>query len=402
MRQRFRESVQDDWLTIVMDSPNPSLDEDNLCALARLIRNHPQKTVVIASEGSTFCAGLDLKEVLAEKSAEKSLVALVELFNVLIDHPGPTCCLVNAPAIGGGVGLALCADVIIMSCNASFQLPVWAPYRSLADVLFPFAAARRNVRLHHFNSWYGNATSASVLLKQGHVDRVIHSNRFDDMLAEVDGVLDNSKYIPAKRKKPSKKETESRLKEAIASSRQPCFIAQTKKLFGELEPGGVFVVHGRNMQAANAVFQLVESMGIETRSLRSIEEEFKTSNSLWQTIYIGIQLAEAVIVLLTPDDEAQLTGELGQSEPRMQARPNVFLELGLALGICPEKTILLNVPPSCMPTDLLGHLRIEVGDNEDWREVVETRLGNLDRRPVQANTTRVARPERDAIYGSIQ
>lgn len=63
-----------------------------------------------------------------------------------------------------------------------------------------------------------------------------------------------------------------------------------------------------------------------------------------------MQRVRAVIVLMSPDDEARLREEFcAQGERRTegrlqgQPRPNVLFEAGLALGRHPDKTILVQV-----------------------------------------------------------
>lgn len=60
--------------------------------------------------------------------------------------------------------------------------------------------------------------------------------------------------------------------------------------------------------------------------------------------------ANAVVVLLTPDDEARLCEELrGKQEPDHekalmgQARPNVLFEAGMAFGTHPDRTIVVEL-----------------------------------------------------------
>jgi predicted nucleotide-binding protein len=62
----------------------------------------------------------------------------------------------------------------------------------------------------------------------------------------------------------------------------------------------------------------------------------------------GMSAAQVVLCILTPDDVARLHPSLqGHREPSheveatMQSRPNVFIELGIALGIRRERTIIV-------------------------------------------------------------
>ena len=106
----------------------------------------------------------------------------------------------------------------------------------------------------------------------------------------------------------------------------------------------VFVVHGRDEVVRRAMFEFLRSIG-----LQPLEWNQAISATKNPVPYIGEVLdaafaeAQAVLVLLTPDDEARL------KEPYIeptdldyernltgQARPNVLFEAGMAMGRAPE------------------------------------------------------------------
>jgi predicted nucleotide-binding protein len=71
--------------------------------------------------------------------------------------------------------------------------------------------------------------------------------------------------------------------------------------------------------------------------------------------------AQAVVVLLTPDDIVTLHPDLrGPKEPRdetaqvMQARPNVLIELGMALSAFRDKTVIVELGQLRRIADLDG------------------------------------------------
>ena len=83
--------------------------------------------VLTGSHGSAFCAGSDLRE-LAQLTEEGQgpgplLRAEAEAFAALAAMPQPLIAAVEGPAVGGGLELLLCADLVIASETARFGLP---------------------------------------------------------------------------------------------------------------------------------------------------------------------------------------------------------------------------------------------------------------------------------------
>ncbi len=84
------------------------------------------RLVVLASEGTAFCAGADLEWMksvvdygLAENVADSR--ALAELFRALDELPMPVVARVQGAAVGGGAGLVAVADIAVASTEAVFS-----------------------------------------------------------------------------------------------------------------------------------------------------------------------------------------------------------------------------------------------------------------------------------------
>lgn len=73
--------------------------------------------VVLTGEGSSFCAGVDLRRILISSSAEIEyfLDALSRALLTVFTHPRPVVAAVNGHAIAGGCVLAVATDVRLMS-----------------------------------------------------------------------------------------------------------------------------------------------------------------------------------------------------------------------------------------------------------------------------------------------
>ncbi|HEV7564419.1 MAG TPA: enoyl-CoA hydratase/isomerase family protein [Microbacteriaceae bacterium] len=88
-------------------------------ALAQVDGDERLRIAVLTGAGSAFCAGADLKEASPPPLSGES----VQLSAPLERFSKPLLAAINGPAIGGGLELALAADMRIASTAASFALP---------------------------------------------------------------------------------------------------------------------------------------------------------------------------------------------------------------------------------------------------------------------------------------
>lgn len=84
------------------------------------------RLLLLEGEGKVFSAGADLgymKRVGAKSEAEsvEDAKALARLFYALADFPTPVLAVVQGAAIGGGLGLAVCADYVLADEQSVFQ-----------------------------------------------------------------------------------------------------------------------------------------------------------------------------------------------------------------------------------------------------------------------------------------
>lgn len=95
--------------------------------------------------------------------------------------------------------------------------------------------------------------------------------------------------------------------------------------------------------------------------------------------------AQAIVVIFTPDDEARLKSafienhdEAHETEPTGQARQNVILEAGMALGAAPERTLLVRLGQTRKISDIEGINWIDLGDSWENRERLRVALVNAN------------------------
>jgi predicted nucleotide-binding protein len=144
----------------------------------------------------------------------------------------------------------------------------------------------------------------------------------------------------------------------------------------------VLVVYGRDDAARQAVFDFLRSLGLHPLEWEElVKATGKMAPFLSESVTKGLEIAAAAVVLLAPEDIVRLHAELcgpgggdGESAEMMQARPNVFLELGMALAAKPEATLILVVGEHRPATDLGGMSYVRLTDNPECRSRIADRL----------------------------
>lgn len=117
----------------------------------------------------------------------------------------------------------------------------------------------------------------------------------------------------------------------------------------------VAVAYGRDDAARQAVFGFLRALGLKPLEWEQLVRETGSAAPYsGEAVERGFVTAQAVVVLFTPDDRAQLDSALGQEEARLQARPNVLLEAGMALATHPDRTVLVRVGDVALPSNLSG------------------------------------------------
>jgi predicted nucleotide-binding protein len=124
----------------------------------------------------------------------------------------------------------------------------------------------------------------------------------------------------------------------------------------------VMVVHGRDRQARLAMFDFLRALDLDPQEWgKLIEQTGKAAPYVGEILEKAFEQAAAVVVLFTPDDEARLREGLhGVNEPEYereltpQARPNVLFEAGMAFGLHPDRTVLVELGELRPFSDVFG------------------------------------------------
>lgn len=172
---------------------------------------------------------------------------------------------------------------------------------------------------------------------------------------------------------------------AVASATAaPLVRKQSNEGRRKMKPPGksVWIVHGRDEKLRRAMFDFVRSIGLEPLEWSSaVKATRKGSPYPGEVLDKAFAKASAVIVLLTPDDEAQLKKahwrkgeEAYEKKLTGQARPNVLFEAGMAFGTHPSQTVLVEVGKLRPFSDTLGRLVVRMNDTAVKRKELADRL----------------------------
>ncbi len=202
---------------------------------------------------------------------------------------------------------------------------------------------------------------------KGRIDRILETHGFRFKDGQFSRIKKSKPSAPITTDdKPSKNEEEERMVDIVK------------------DPAKVFVVQGRNHNANKAIFSFLRSIGLKPLEWSQIMASMNVGAP-----YIGNILdhafdqAQAVVVLMTPDDEARLREPFRKPDDleheihlTPQARPNVLFEAGMALGRFPERTILVELGQLRPFSDIAGRHTVRLDNSTQKRQDLAQRLQN--------------------------
>ncbi|MBL7649679.1 MAG: nucleotide-binding protein [Candidatus Hydrogenedentes bacterium] len=125
-------------------------------------------------------------------------------------------------------------------------------------------------------------------------------------------------------------------------------------------PNRVFVVHGQNDTARNAVVYFLESIGLEGIVLH---EQPSMGRHLLTKFIEEAELVTFAVILMTDDD----VGSLKEGVLRPRARQNVILELGYFLARLGQSKVCALITPGLeTPSDFDGIVYIRMDNESRW------------------------------------
>jgi predicted nucleotide-binding protein len=144
----------------------------------------------------------------------------------------------------------------------------------------------------------------------------------------------------------------------------------------------VLVVHGRNRPARNAMFSSLRSLGLQPIEWsQAVTATGKATPYIGEVLNAAFSMAQAVVVLMTPDDEVRLRPEFRsqndadyESNLTGQARPNALFEAGMAMGRDESRTVLVELGMLRPFSDIGGMHVIRIDNSSQRRQELARRL----------------------------
>ena len=148
------------------------------------------------------------------------------------------------------------------------------------------------------------------------------------------------------------------------------------------DPKKVFVVHGRDSCLRDDFFSFLRALGLQPIEWsEALKFTGKATPYIGEALESAFGTAQAVIVLLSPDDEVRLSPELWEKDEdekeksvTLQARPNVLFEAGMAFGKNPDRTLLVAVGQVKAFSDVAGRHIVRLSNSPEKRNDIAERL----------------------------
>lgn len=150
----------------------------------------------------------------------------------------------------------------------------------------------------------------------------------------------------------------------------------------------VFIVLGRDEALHNSMIDFLGALGLRalewSHAIRSASRGKGGNPYVNDAVTKIMQEAQAIVVILSPDDEVRLRPHFvrlqerdSEGKTRYQARPNVLFETGIAIGAYHRKTLIVQVGDVKPFTDIGGMHVLHLSDGVKSRNELANRLEGL-------------------------
>jgi enoyl-CoA hydratase len=223
MSKPFKTTISEGIAELVFDHPPVNaFDSAGWAAIAAEIEalggNDDVNVIIIAAEGRGFCAGVDIKEL----AADRNLIVKVnkgnyDTFKAVHLNPKPVIVAVHGFVLGGGIGISGAADIVVASECARFGVPEVDRGAMGGGAhlqrLFPV----QKVRYMYFT---GEMIDAQEAYRLGAIERVVPRDQLRATARDIAAKI--AAKSPAMIRSPRKRSTASRTatsKTSTAASR---------------------------------------------------------------------------------------------------------------------------------------------------------------------------------------
>ena len=162
-------------------------------AFAELGARDDVRCIVLAAEGSAFCAGADLNWMrrMADYSRQENLAdagKLAEMLRTIYECPKPTLARVQGDVYAGGIGLVACCDVAVSVNTAGYCLSE-VKLGLIPATISPYVIRALGARASHRYFLTAERFSAQEALRLGFVHEVVPVEQLDAKVNEITQAL---------------------------------------------------------------------------------------------------------------------------------------------------------------------------------------------------------------------
>ncbi len=158
-------------------------------AFTELGQRDDVRCIVLAAEGTTFCAGADLNwmRAMADYSRTENLAdaaKLAEMLRVIYECPKPTVVRVQGDVYAGGMGLVAACDVAVSVDTAGYCLSE-VKLGLIPATISPYVIRAMGARAAHRYFLTAERFSAQEALRLGFVHEVVSADQLDAKVGEM-------------------------------------------------------------------------------------------------------------------------------------------------------------------------------------------------------------------------
>jgi methylglutaconyl-CoA hydratase len=191
----IKTSVQGHTATVTLNRPDVrnAFNDDVIAeitqAFIELGALEDVRCIVLAAEGTAFCAGADLNWMrrMADYSRDENLAdagKLAEMLRVIYECPKPTVARVQGDVYAGGIGLVACCDVAVSVDTAGFCLSE-VKLGLIPATISPYVIRALGARASHRYFLTAERFSAQEALRLGFVHEVVTADALDAKVDEI-------------------------------------------------------------------------------------------------------------------------------------------------------------------------------------------------------------------------